>query len=165
MTDALAAPEFLLANAGPGPDPCSLSALGADRDLVVLALLRDDHCASCRRQVEALAGRHGEFLDRGAAVAAVLPESRECAERWQERFDLPFPLLADPDSTVGDAYDQPVRLGGLGEVCDFLGRMPAVVALDARRERPRFAWARKGDSPSDRPAVDELLSKLDALGD
>lgn len=162
MTDVLAAPEFLLANEGAGPDPCSLSAL-SNRDVVVMVLLRDHHCTNCRVQVRRLGERYAEFRERAAAVAAVLPEPRERAAEWQAEYDLPFPLLADPDSTVGDAYDQPVQLGGLGEACDFLGRLPAALVLDARGGRARFAWARKGDAPDDRPSVDELLSKIDAI--
>lgn len=159
----LAAPEFLLANVGPGPDPCSLSAL-SDADFVVLAFLRDFHCDWCRKQVRTLAGRHGELRERDAEVVAVLPESRERARRWQERYDLPFPLLADPDGTVGDAYDQPRQLGGVGAACDFLGRLPAVVVVDTRGAEPRLAWAHRGDSPQDRPTVERVAKKVDALG-
>ncbi|WP_459194586.1 peroxiredoxin family protein [Halosimplex sp. J119] len=162
MTHPLAAPEFLLANVGSGPDPCSLAALG-DAEFVVLAFFRDFHCDWCRKQVRTLADDYDDFRDRDAAVAAVLPEPAERARRWVDRYDPPFPLLADPDGTVADAYDQPTQLGGLGAANDFLGRLPAVFVLDARGDEPRFAWAHRGDSPRDRPDAAEVCAKLDAL--
>ncbi|WP_436923327.1 peroxiredoxin family protein [Halosimplex amylolyticum] len=162
MNHPLAAPEFLLANVGPGPDPCSLAALD-DAEFVVLVFLRDFHCDWCRKQVHTLTDRYEDFRARNADVAAVLPEPAERASRWVDRYDPPFPLLADPDRTVADAYDQPTQLGGLGAANDFLGRLPATFVLDARSEEPRFAWANRGDSPRDRPDVDEVCAKLDAL--
>jgi len=55
----------------------------------------------------------------------------------------PYPLLADPDAAVGDAYDQPIRFGILGDLSDFFGRMPAVVIVDRRGEEPAIAAAQR----------------------
>jgi peroxiredoxin Q/BCP len=152
-------PEFSLPNVGPGPDPLSLSDLEAD--FAVLFLQRDHYCTNCRKQVQSLADRYESFRDRGAEVVSVLPEPREQAADWQDRYDLPYPLLADPDAEVGDAYDQPVRFGPLGKLSDFFGRMPEVVVLDLRGDAPDVAWVHRGSSTFDRPAVDEVLDVLD----
>ena len=152
-------PEFSLPNVGPGPDPLSLSDLEAD--FAVLFLQRDHYCTNCRSQVQALADRYASFRDRDAEVVLVLPESREHAADWQDRYDLPYPLLADPDAEVGDAYDQPVRFGLLGRLSDFFGRMPEVVVMDLRGDGRDVAWVHRGSSTFDRPAVDEVLDVLD----
>ena len=154
-------PEFSLPNVGPGPDPLSLSDLEAD--FAVLFFQRDYYCTNCRKQVQALADRHEAFRDRDAEVVSVLPEPREQAADWQERYDLPYPLLADPDAEVGDAYDQPVRFGLLGRLSDFFGRMPEVVVLDLRGDVPDVAWVHRGSSTFDRPDIDAVLSALDDL--
>jgi len=155
------APSFTLANVGPGPDPLSLAALADDNDFVVVLLQRDHYCTNCREQVQTVAERYGEFRERGAEVVSVVPEPRENVQAWQDSYDLPYPLLADPDVAVGEAYDQPVRFGFLGEWSDFLGRMPEAILLDCRGDEPAVAWSYAGRSTFDRPAVDDLLAALD----
>jgi peroxiredoxin Q/BCP len=157
------ATEFSLPNVGPGPDPFTLDALPTDVAFVVLLFQRDFYCTNCRSQVQTVADRIDDFRAREAMPVSVLPEPVEQAASWQERYDLPYPLLADPDADVSDAYDQPVRFGFLGRFSDFLGRMPAVVILDRRIDPPSVAYAHQGRSTFDRPSVDDLLDELDSL--
>lgn len=124
--------DFELENVAAGPDPFRLSAVADREDLEAIVLLfqRDYHCVKCRRQVQAVADRYEEFEARDALVVSVLPESPERTASWQERYDLPFPLLADPSTDVGDEFDQPTRFGTLGSLSDFVGRMPLALVLD-----------------------------------
>ena len=158
--------EFELPNVGAGPDTLSLSALARDHSFVVLLLQRDHYCTNCRDQVQRVADRYGEFRARDAAVVSVVPEPPERVREWHERYDLPYPLLADPDAAVGERYDQPVRFGVLGDVSDFLGRMPEAVVLDVRDpERVRTLYVHRGTSTFDRPDVDDLLDVIDDAGE
>lgn len=163
MSDARGAPDFELPNVGPGPDPCSLADLTADHDFVVCYFHRDYHCTKCREQVTNVAKRYEGFAARDAAVVSVLPEPRDAAETWQERYDLPYPLLADPEATTGSAYGQPVRFGFLGDWSDFLGRMPTVVVVDARPRLPEIAWTYSGRSTWDRPKTADVLAAIDEV--
>jgi len=157
--------EFSLPNVGEGPDPFSVGALPEGVEFVVLFFQRDHYCTNCRQQVRTVADSYDEFRARDAEVVSIVPEPVERVETWQAEYDLPYPLLADPDATVGDAYDQPVRFGVLGRFSDFFGRMPAVVVLDRRGDEVEVAYAHEGSSTFDRPEVDELLAELDALRD
>ena len=157
--------EFSLPNVADGPDPFSLSALPDDVEFVVLFFQRDHYCTNCRKQVQQLAERIDEFRDRDAAVVSIVPEPVERVESWQESYDLPFPLLADPEIEAGEAYDQPVRFGILGRFSDFFGRMPEVVIVDRRGEDPTVEYVHKGSSTFDRPEIDDLLAELDGLRD
>lgn len=158
----IAAFDFELPNVGTGPDPLSLSGLAAEHAFVVLLLQRDHYCTNCRKQVRGFARRYDEFRDRDAEVVSVVPEDLGHVREWQDAYDLPFPLLADPDASVGESYDQPVRFGVLGEVSDFLGRMPEAVVLDARDPgRIRTVYVHRGSSTFDRPEIDELLAVID----
>lgn len=156
-------PDFSLPNAAAGPDPFSLSALPDDVEFVVLFLQRDHYCTNCREQVQTVAGRYDAFRERNAEVVSVVPEPLEKVAEWQARYDLPYPLLADPDVAVGDAYDQPVRFGLLGKISDFFGRMPEVIIVDRRGDEPAIPYVYEGSSTFDRPEVDDLLAELDAL--
>ena len=163
MSPNQAVAEFSLPNVADGPDPLSLSALPDDVAFVVLFFQRDHYCTNCRKQVQQLAARIDEFRDRNAEVVSIVPEPVERVESWQESYDLPFPLLADPEIEAGEAYDQPVRFGILGRVSDFFGRMPEVVIVDRRGETPTVEYVHKGSSTFDRPEIDDLLGELDGL--
>ena len=163
MTDAIR--TFSLPNAGPGPDPFSIDALPDDVDFVVLFFQRDHYCTNCRQQVQSIAEHVAAFRERGAEPVSIVPEPRERVAEWQGEYDLPYPLLADPDADVGDAYDQPVRFGLLGNVSDFFGRMPAVVVIDRRGENLEVAYTYRSRSTFDRPVLEDVLAELDALRD
>jgi len=157
--------DFELPNVASGPDPYRLSDRAADPDLdaVVLLFQRDYHCSKCRNQVQAIADRYDEFVERRAEVVSVLPESASRAASWQESYDLPYPLLADESKRVSDEYDQPTRFGALGSLHDLVGRMPEAVVLDVRSGEARVRHVHKGNGPSDRPSIEELLAVVDDL--
>jgi len=150
---------FVLPNVGPGPDPLSPAEIEAD--FAVLLLHRDFYCSECRQQVRRVKKRYDEFEARDAEVVSVLPEDRETAAEWQKQYHLPFPVVADPDTELGDRYEQPTRFGLLGKLHDVIGRMPAVILLDLRFSDPIETYAHRGDSRTDRPRIDEILDAID----
>jgi len=159
----VSAREFSLPNAATGPDPFSIDDLPPETRFVVLFFQRDHYCTNCREQVQKIADRIEAFRARDAEPVSVVPEPLDRVEEWQAEYDLPYPLLADADASVGDAYDQPVRFGLLGSLSDFLGRMPQVVILDRAGDDgdPEVVYTYSSDSTFDRPDIDELLAVLD----
>ncbi|MFC6942786.1 peroxiredoxin family protein [Salinirubellus sp. GCM10025818] len=153
--------DFSLPNVSVGPNPFTLSALSEDVSFVVLFFQRDYYCTNCRKQVQQLADRIEEFRKRNAEVVSIVPEPVERVEQWQETYDLPYALLADPNAEAGDAYDQPVRFGLLGRFSDFFGRMPEVVIIDRRSTEPKVVYVHRGSSTFDRPEIDEILDEID----
>ncbi|WP_226039854.1 redoxin domain-containing protein [Natrinema sp. DC36] len=170
--------EVALPNVGPGPDSLALTDLidpvepadpttaeGSDPayESIVLLLHRDHHAGQCRRQVRAVADRYDEFRERGCAVVSVVPGPRERVREWQERYGLPYPIRADPDATLGDTLDQPVRLGPVGRRFDLVGRMPAAIVFDvggpAADDLEIVAAYRR--TIFDRPEIDALLDHAD----
>ena len=156
-------PDFSLPNVATGPDPFSLAALPDGVAFAVLFFQRDHYCTNCRKQVQQLADHIDEFHERDAEVVSIVPEPRERVESWQESYNLPYPLLADPEAEAGEAYDQPVRFGILGRFSDFFGRMPEIVIVDRRGEEPEIVYVHQGSSTFDRPDIDEILGELDEL--
>lgn len=154
---ASVAPSFELPNVGVGPDPFSLDAVDDDYDTVLLLFQRDYYCTKCREQVRAIADRDDEFEAIGALPVSVLPESVDSTRSWQQKLDLPYPVLADPDSAVGDEYEQPTRFGILGNAFDFVGRMPLAVVIDLDGD-PTVDATYPGSSTFDRPDIEELLA-------
>ncbi|MCU4718127.1 redoxin domain-containing protein [Halapricum hydrolyticum] len=156
---------FELENAGAGMSPFRLkdTLSNPDIDAVVLLLQRDYHCRKCRQQVQDVAARYDEFEGENALVVSVLPEPVDQARGWQESYDLPFPLLADPAKQLGDDLDQPSRFGVLGNLHDMIGRMPEALVVDVREDDPTVTYVHKGTSPADRPSIDELLAEARQL--
>jgi len=179
MATELEGLSLTLPNVGPGPDPLRLADLTAPveppdpttteaadpaYEFIVLLLQRDDHCGNCRKQVRAVADRYAEFRDRRAEVVSIVPEPRETVQKWQDDYDLPYPLCADPETEAGDLFDQPVRFGPLGRLSDLLGRMPVAIILDVRDpNNVEIAYSHRGSSTWDRPEIDELLAVIDEL--
>lgn len=155
------APPFELPNVGPGPDPLSLSQLATDNEFVLLLFQRDYHCGNCRKQVQVFADWYDDFCERNTEVVSVVPEPRERVQSWQEEYDLPYPLCADPETTAGTEYDQPVRFGPLGRFSDLLGRMPKAVLLDCRGDDPTIVYTHEGSSTWDRPELEEIFDAID----
>jgi len=153
---------FEAPNVGPGPDPLALADVAAEHDFVVLLLQRDHYCTNCRDQVQTVADRYDEFQSRDTEVVSVLPEGVDRTREWQRRYDLPYPLLADPEATVGEDYDQPVRFGPLGRLSDFFGRQPEAVVLDLRQgaDDARVVYVHRGRTTFDRPSVADLLAAV-----
>jgi peroxiredoxin Q/BCP len=151
--------SFELPNGGSGPDPLRLDQVEAK--FVVLLFQRDHHCGNCQDQVTAVADRYAEFREQNAVVVSVLPEPKERAAEWADSYDLPFPVLADPNSTTADRFGQPVRFGILGQLHDLIGRMPLALIIDRRHDEPRLVYSYVGDAPGDRPTVGSLLLELE----
>jgi peroxiredoxin Q/BCP len=153
--------QFDLPNVGAGPERLVFEDVAAEHEFVLLLFQRDYHCTNCRSQVQDVAEAYTEFTERNTEVISIVPEPVERLRDWQDSYNLPFPLCADPDTDVSDAFDQPVRFGILGNLSDFLGRMPKAVVLDTRRTPAEIIHAHAGSSTWDRPEIEELLRIID----
>lgn len=157
------APSFTLPNVGAGPNPCSLEHLRESFELAVLCFQRDYYCTRCRDQVTDLDANLDRFHDLEAEVVSLVPESTEKLQGWQNSYDLQYPLLADADAAISEAYGQRVRFGILGQFSDFLGRMPKIVIVDLDAADPTIEYVYQGSSTFDRPATEALLSTVSSL--
>jgi peroxiredoxin Q/BCP len=95
------APDFeLLSDAG---EPVRLSDLRG-RWVVLYFYPRDD-TPGCTKQACGIRDAWSEFERRGAVVLGVSPDDVESHVAFRGKFDLPFPLLADPEHRTAEAYD------------------------------------------------------------
>lgn len=91
------------------------------------------------------------FQDAGAEVAAVAVSSLSAVDGGVRKvINPPYPVLADPDHEVADAF----------QVYDLLGdgyAAPSVFVIDTDGD---IAWSYVGRSPTDRPPVNEILKQI-----
>lgn len=92
--------------------PVTLEALRR-RGPVVLIFYRGHWCPFCRRQLGRLQANLGLIRQRGAVLAALSIDRPELSRRLADELGLEFLLLANPDSSVVDAYGIRNRLLGV----------------------------------------------------
>ena len=71
---------------------------------VVVYFYPKDDTPGCTTQACAIRDSWGQFEKAGATVLGISPDSAESHERFKAKFSLPFPLLADEDHAVADAW-------------------------------------------------------------
>lgn len=80
----------------------SNATLGGER--YVLYFYPKDDTPGCTKQACGLRDRIGDIEQTGAKVLGVSPDSVKSHQKFRDKFDLPFTLLADEDHAVADAY-------------------------------------------------------------
>jgi peroxiredoxin Q/BCP len=93
------------------------------------------------------------FEKTGAQVVAIAPDTAAGVARFTRDTDYPFPLLADPEHTVFDAYDVMNKLASLGQ-------RPAVFVVD---QTGAVRFDSIGTQQWQIPSNDNVLSILSSL--
>ncbi len=65
----------------------------------------------CTKQACSLRDAYAELTDAGVRVIGVSTDKPTALKKFQDKYRLPFTLLADPDKQVLDAFGVPHRLG------------------------------------------------------
>ena len=71
---------------------------------VVLAFYPGDFTPGCTRQMCSYRDDLAKFNDTGAVLLGISPQDVDSHERWAEKKGFHFPLLADVDKKVVEAY-------------------------------------------------------------
>jgi len=72
---------------------------------VVLYFYPKDNTAGCTKQACAFSERYPQFTEKGAVVLGVSKDSVKSHKNFEQKYDLPFTLLSDPETTMIQAYD------------------------------------------------------------
>ncbi len=72
---------------------------------VILYFYPKDNTAGCTKQACNFRDLLPQFKEKGAVVLGVSKDSVASHKRFEEKFGLPFTLLADEDRTAIQAYD------------------------------------------------------------
>ncbi len=71
---------------------------------LVLYFYPKDDTAGCTKEACNLRDNYTLMLNKGFAVLGVSPDSVESHKKFASKYELPFPLLADPDLKIVKAY-------------------------------------------------------------
>ena len=72
---------------------------------VILYFYSKDNTSGCTRQACGFGELYPQFREKGAAVLGVSKDTVESHRKFAEKYGLPFPILADPEHEVLEAYD------------------------------------------------------------
>ena len=72
---------------------------------VILYFYPKDNTAGCTKQACGFAERFPQFTEKGAVVLGISKESVASHKKFEEKYGLPFTLLADPELVAIQAYD------------------------------------------------------------
>lgn len=145
------APEF----AAPATDGRLLRSTDYLGQKLILYFYPMDDTPGCTKQACSLRDANARIAARGAAILGISAQDSESHQRFTEKFNLNFPLLADTDLKIAKAYG--VAGSGLG------GLLRSVVKLS---ERVTFVIDEQGrishiiDDPDCPDHGDEVLALL-----
>ncbi len=94
------APDFRL----PAHDGTEISLKSFRGKRVVLYFYPKDDTPGCTTQACDLRDNHAALQAQGAIVLGVSPDSPSSHEKFRKKYQLNFPLLADEDHQVAEAY-------------------------------------------------------------
>ena len=72
---------------------------------VVLYFYSKDMTSGCTKQACGFAELYPQFTEKGAVVIGISKDTAAAHKRFEEKYNLPFILLADPDKEAIQAYD------------------------------------------------------------
>jgi peroxiredoxin Q/BCP len=84
-----------------------------NQNSVVLFFYPADESPICTREACAFRDAYEDFIEAGAVVIGVSPDSSESHEHFASRHRLPFHLLSDKDGSLRKAFGTPKSLGFL----------------------------------------------------
>ncbi|MEC8646705.1 MAG: thioredoxin-dependent thiol peroxidase [Candidatus Latescibacterota bacterium] len=96
-----AAPDFTLSDAD--GNPISLSDFKGQK--VVLYFYPKDDTPGCTKEACGFRDAQDDYMEANAVVIGVSPDSEKSHQRFRDKYDLPFLLLADPERQAIEGYD------------------------------------------------------------
>ena len=154
--------------------PVMLSALQKEHGAVLLAFYRGGWCPFCNFEIHALTEAYPQFKERSVTPVAISVDKPDEASRTNATYEIPFPVLSDPDLHAHEAFrviheagpDEVKRLAGFGiDLERSSGKthhkfaVPSFFLID---KTGVVRWAHADPEYKVRPTVAQLLAAIDA---
>jgi len=137
LTEGMLAPKF----EGKDQNGNSIKLSNYTGKKVVLYFYPRDNTPGCTAEACSLRDNYKELLRKGFVVLGVSPDTEKSHKGFAEKFDLPFPLIADPEKKILSAY------GAYGEKVMYGKKVTGVI-------RTTFIIDEKG-------MIEKVIKKVD----
>ena len=95
--------------------------------ILVLFFYPKDDTPGCTKEACAFRDAYADFLDLGCEVFGISSDASQSHQAFQQKHQLPYPLLSDTQKKVRQLFGVPASLFGL-----LPGRVTYVVGLDEK---------------------------------
>jgi len=99
---------------------------------VILYFYPKDDTPGCTVEACSFRDEHSAFKKKGAVVIGVSPDSAKKHTKFIEKYSLPFPLLADEDHAICEAYGVWVEKSMYGKKYMGVERSTFVIGPDGK---------------------------------
>ena len=146
------------------------SAKLSDADTLVV-FYRGGWCPYCNFQIRELSQSHEKFEALGVSLVAISVDRADAAAVTQRAYEVPFPVLSDPDLAAHEAFNVVLELGSVGvaglaaygyDIEKWSGEdhhkmaVPAVFLVRGGK----VAWAHVARDYKTRPSAEQLLAAV-----
>lgn len=101
LTEGLKAPAF----SGKDQNGNKISLADFKGKKVVLYFYPEDNTPTCTVQACNLRDNNSLLKENGFTILGVSPDDEKKHKKFEQKFDLPFTLIADPDHKIIDKYN------------------------------------------------------------
>ena len=151
LTEGMPAPKF----EGKDQNGNSIKLSDYTGKKVVLYFYPKDDTPGCTAEACSLRDNYKELIKKGFVVLGVSPDSEKSHKGFSEKYNLPFPLIADPDKNILTAY------GAYGEKVMYGKKVTGVIRttfiIDEKGKIEKVI--RKVDTKEHAPQIFKLYSK------
>jgi peroxiredoxin len=145
----------------------SSTAINDANTLVVF--YRGGWCPFCNFQIRELSQSHDKFKALGVSLVAISVDRPDAAEVTRNAYEVPFPVLSDPDLKAHEAFNVVLQLDAAGvarlakyghDIEKWSGKdhhKMAVPAVFLVRDG-KVAWAHVAQDYKTRPSTEQLLT-------
>src|SRR5437868_14104486 len=96
---------------------------------VILYFYPKDDTPGCTTEACEFRDAYDRFRERGVEVIGVSPDRVDSHRKFKDKYELPFPLLADPDHEVAESYGVWVEKKNYGK--RYMGIERSTFVIDA----------------------------------
>ena len=115
---------------------------------VILYFYPKDNTAGCTKQACGFAERFPQFTEKGAVVLGISKDSVASHKKFEEKYGLPFTLLADPELVAIQAYDVWQEKKNYGKT--YMGVVRSTYLIDEKGKIVKaFDKVKAADNPDD----------------
>ena len=101
LTEGQKAPDFK----GKDQDGNTISLKDFKGKKVVLYFYPEDDTPGCTAEACNLRDNYSELKKAGLAIIGVSPDDKASHKKFEEKYNLPFPLIEDPQKKIIDKYE------------------------------------------------------------
>lgn len=102
---------------------------------VVLYFYPKDNTPGCTAEACNLRDNHDEFLEKGFVVIGVSGDSEKSHQNFISKYNLPFPLISDPDRKVISLYSAWGEKSMYGKIFHGIMRKTFVIDEEGKIEK------------------------------